>query len=552
MSKYTVKAIFPTIQGEGCAMGMPALFVRMAGCNMWSGIEDKREADAVRNRADCPRWCFAPDTPILTPSHRWAALGSLRPGDRVLAADPATLRLVEATVLRAESRRAERATIHTTTGDLVGTRDHKFWQRRIGWTPAVDMVDGRGVAISSPPPFYEVAGWRRGWLAGVAFGDGCFWTLRKSATVREVAYDRDSSWISKTGEYRRFRLAMLDAEALDAFETWADEAGFDLHRAPHHCSGYGAHETTDALWLTQSERADAFERWLDAGDSAAFYAGFLAGTVDAEGHVRPREVRISQSAEANPVNYARISRALAAVGISATADADGFSVYGTSRWRLLSHSPPVLQRKATAMNGDTLKDSHGSVLAVEPRDVGEVVTLSTTAGCYFAGGMLVKNCDTDFRGGTGHTAEELVAEITAQLVQPLIVITGGEPLLQVDQELVDALLKVTRPAGVRVAFETNGTVAAQFDQDHRGLWITMSPKRSRAETVLTHCDELKLVYPPYDPDQWEDFPARHRWVQPVDSRDIGIREVNQRCVDFVLAHRDWRLGSQAHKAWGIA
>lgn len=161
-------------------------------------------------------------------------------------------------------------------------------------------------------------------------------------------------------------------------------------------------------------------------------------------------------------------------------------------------------------------------------------------------------CDTDFRGGTGHTAEELVAEITAQLVQPLIVITGGEPLLQVDQELVDALLKVTRPAGVRIAFETNGTVAAQFDQDNRGLWVTMSPKRSRAETVLTHCDELKLVYPPYDPEQWEDFPARHRWVQPVDSREIGIGEVNRRCVDFVLAHRDWRLGSQAHKAWGIA
>lgn len=172
-------------------------------------------------------------------------------------------------------------------------------------------------------------------------------------------------------------------------------------------------------------------------------------------------------------------------------------------------------------------------------------------------------CDTDFRGGDRFDSEQLAIAVAGiQTVQHLVVITGGEPLLQLDQELIDALLRYLR-MGTRIAVETNGTVEPQFDADAGLVWITMSPKRSRALTVLRWCDELKLVHPAYDPAEWADFPARHRWIQPCDvtvgsetpvPESLLVRQaaVHRDAAAFVAGQdAGWRMSAQAHKLWGV-
>ena len=120
--------------------------------------------------------------------------------------------------------------------------------------------------------------------------------------------------------------------------------------------------------------------------------------------------------------------------------------------------------------------------------------------------------------------------------------TGGEPLLQLDGPLVDAL----HAAGFEIAIETNGTQLPPPGID----WICVSPKAGAA-VVLTHGDELKLVYPQPEapPERFEQLDFAHFSLQPMDgpqrSRNIQLT------VDYCLAHPRWRLSLQTHKLLGI-
>jgi 7-carboxy-7-deazaguanine synthase len=167
-----------------------------------------------------------------------------------------------------------------------------------------------------------------------------------------------------------------------------------------------------------------------------------------------------------------------------------------------------------------------------------------TAVCQF--------CDTDFVGTDGQgggkfkTAEALVEAVVSCWGNGrdnlLIVITGGEPLLQLDAALIDAL----HGAGFRIAVESNGTIAAPAGID----WLCISPKAG-SETVQRSGDELKLVWPQPGSD-WElmqgwDF--AHQMVQPMDGPDIEANR--QACVDFIMANPRWRLSLQTHKWLGI-
>ena len=169
-----------------------------------------------------------------------------------------------------------------------------------------------------------------------------------------------------------------------------------------------------------------------------------------------------------------------------------------------------------------------------------------TAVCSF--------CDTDFIGtnGTGGgkfaTAQVLAAAVAAQWPvaaggQPLVVCTGGEPLLQLDTALVDAL----HAQGFEIAVETNGTQPAPPGLD----WVCVSPKAS-APLVLTSGSELKLVYPQAaaQPERFADLDFKHFFVQPMDG---PAREAHtQQAVAYCLAHPQWRLSLQTHKVIGIA
>jgi len=161
-------------------------------------------------------------------------------------------------------------------------------------------------------------------------------------------------------------------------------------------------------------------------------------------------------------------------------------------------------------------------------------------------------CDTDFVGTDGPgggkfaTAEDLATAVAATWPDGdrgrFVVCTGGEPLLQVDRPLVDAL----HAAGFAIAVETNGT-----QQGPPGLdWVTVSPK-AEAALVLTSGDELKLVYPQDDarPERFAGLAFRHFFLQPMDGPD---RERNTAlAVAYCLTHPRWRLSLQTHKLLGI-
>ena len=161
-------------------------------------------------------------------------------------------------------------------------------------------------------------------------------------------------------------------------------------------------------------------------------------------------------------------------------------------------------------------------------------------------------CDTDFvgvgpDGGKFATAADLAEAVTARWPDlgggsPLVVCTGGEPLLQLDEAAVDAL----HAAGFEIAVETNGTQTPP-----RGIdWICVSPKAG-AEWVLRRGNELKLVFPQagFDPSDLESLEFEQFFLQPMDGPNA--RENTRAAVDYCLAHPRWRLSIQTHKLLGI-
>jgi 7-carboxy-7-deazaguanine synthase len=162
-------------------------------------------------------------------------------------------------------------------------------------------------------------------------------------------------------------------------------------------------------------------------------------------------------------------------------------------------------------------------------------------------------CDTDFvgmdgpGGGRFATAAELAAAVERAWAggagDRLVVLTGGEPLLQLDDELIAAL----HARGFSLALETNGTLPAPAGVD----WICVSPKADAA-VVQTSGQELKLVYPQagVDPARFEGLDFERFLLQPMDGPD---REANTAAaIAYCLAHPRWRLSVQTHKYLGIA
>jgi 7-carboxy-7-deazaguanine synthase len=161
-------------------------------------------------------------------------------------------------------------------------------------------------------------------------------------------------------------------------------------------------------------------------------------------------------------------------------------------------------------------------------------------------------CDTDFVGmnGTGGgrfadadaLADAIEQEWAGSLAHRYVVLTGGEPLLQVDRTLIDRL----HDRGFEIGVETNGTQAAPDGLD----WICVSPKAD-TEIVLTSGDELKLVYPQdaARPERFEGWAFDHFFLQPMDSPAVAANL--EATIAFCTANPRWRLSLQSHKMIGI-
>jgi 7-carboxy-7-deazaguanine synthase len=198
----------------------------------------------------------------------------------------------------------------------------------------------------------------------------------------------------------------------------------------------------------------------------------------------------------------------------------------------------------------------------EGANVGRPAVFCRFTGCNLWTGLerdrataICRFCDTDFLGvdglGGGRFAapEDLAAAVVARWpataaagVRPFVVCTGGEPLLQLDAPLLQAL----QARGFEVAIETNGTRVPPPGVD----WICVSPK-ARAELVVQSGDELKLIFPQHEaePERYEQLAFQHFLLQPMDGPDS--RRNTQLAIDYCLAHPRWRLSLQTHKYLGI-
>ena len=195
----------------------------------------------------------------------------------------------------------------------------------------------------------------------------------------------------------------------------------------------------------------------------------------------------------------------------------------------------------------------------EGAHAGRAAVFCRFAGCNLWSGReadrasaICQFCDTNFVGTDGTlgaryaTAEELAATIAAQWTgtqdNRYVVLTGGEPLLQVDAALVDAL----HANGFENGVETNGTILPPEGLD----WICVSPKAG-SELVARRGHELKLVYPQAQalPEAFESLAFERFSLQPMDGPDVAANTA--RAIDYCLRHPQWRLSLQTHKTLGI-
>jgi len=159
-------------------------------------------------------------------------------------------------------------------------------------------------------------------------------------------------------------------------------------------------------------------------------------------------------------------------------------------------------------------------------------------------------CDTDFNGADGHLGGiydagrlvETVMSLWPGAEKPFVILTGGEPMLQIDSQLLATL----RSEGCAAAIETNGTIPIIPDID----WITVSPKVGTA-LRQTSGNELKLVYPQkgLDPSQYDSLAFEHFFLQPIDNPKYPNAVMES--VEYCLAHAKWRLSLQTQKLAGI-
>ena len=159
-------------------------------------------------------------------------------------------------------------------------------------------------------------------------------------------------------------------------------------------------------------------------------------------------------------------------------------------------------------------------------------------------------CDTQHQAGEMMSLQEIVDEVNKYPDAPLLVLTGGEPSLFIDEAFVAELKQKTHKT---IAIETNGTRPLPNNLD----WVTLSPKSAFEggdfePCVLKRCDELKVIYLGQDLAQYKDIEAKHHFLQPCFCEDETQQKANMKaCVKAVMQNPGWRLSLQIHRILNI-
>ena len=172
----------------------------------------------------------------------------------------------------------------------------------------------------------------------------------------------------------------------------------------------------------------------------------------------------------------------------------------------------------------------------EGRNTGRAAVFIRFAGCN----LRCPFCDTEFNTFREMTEEEIMAAI-ADYPARFVVLTGGEPTLQVDEAFVNLL----HQHGYEVAMESNGTRMAPSNLD----WLTVSPKQ---KPVIQHCNEVKVVFTNTEEVTDYGLQADYYYLQPCDVGDATQNaQIMQACLEYIEQHPRWRLSLQTHKLINI-
>lgn len=465
--------VFHTIQGEGVFTGVPSVFFRTSYCNM-----------------RCV-WCSAIGTRVLRSDLTWQSIETLEPGDWIVGAlrqdKGGHLQLQPTQVIESTIRQAPLVNVVTEDGiELkcssdhplyrVTTRDQDSSKVYVGWRPAHRFDVGDAVRCVLPPEdlSLDTESYERGWLCGMADGDGCFHSLKKD-----------------NKRYRRFYVALSNLPLLQQFHQFAKRAGYRLDFFQHRSSkSFKGDNVIDALRLTRSQEAESFERWLHADPQDDSYRrGWLSGFFDAEGSYSG-VIRLAQNEGATKQKAIDFAEQL---GFRPTSESKGIRLGGTTPeiLRFYSLCQPAAIDKWKFWG--VCSEARQHIASVSDAGIGDVVSLKTDSGTYISEGLLSHNCDTPYTSWNPEnkdiSVEDAVAEIT-QFNCKHVVITGGEPFIQ--KELVE-LCQRLRALDHYITIETAATRYLNVCAD----FISMSPKLSNStpEGRFRASHELQRIRP---------------------------------------------------------
>lgn len=540
-----------TFQGEGPYAGRLAAFVRLGGCNL-----------------TCT-WCFAPNTPVLMADWTEKPISDVRIGDLV-----ASFRNRRYEVARVENTLTrtvdERVTVIYGDREVVTTPDHVFanphhidGRRR----SKASELEGRHLRVSAlegwePDNLIRTDDWWTGWLQGVVLGDG--------HVGQSAAHPHTKVW-----------LRVCDEQLASAYSREVNRRGARTtvrEQARRTSAGNVVYSVVHTL--------SKVPEVVGLPDTPDEIAGFLAGFLDAEGHVSRNQIAMSQD---DDKTLERVAKMLAHLGIPSTLTPTGthvghVTVNGKRNVdRFMRITRPVLDRKRTSHRRPEQMLTSVAVEAVKETTGGEVVNLTTSSGFFFANGALVEQCDTPYTWDASRF--DLRTEITRQpntaildqlnsIDAPLVVVSGGEPLLHQRHEAFTNLLIALQKADYTVHVETNGTIAptpaTRTLIDH----FTVSPKlgnsgvemmkriRPDALTAFTtlardgqavfkfvaaeprDLDEIQALTDAYN------IPPDSVWVMGEGVTPDTTLDHTRAIADAVIAHR-WNLATRLHTLiWG--
>lgn len=548
----------PTFQGEGPHAGRVATFARLGGCNL------------------ACNWCIVPGMLVLLPDFTWAPVESLRVGDAVLGRtnpDKGKHGVLAKSTVTATTRR--QAPLVRVNGNLTCSEDTRVWvsrnkNARSGWREFT-RSEGLNCTFLAEPTKRNQADYERGYVAGMADGDGCFWTLRVKG---------------KRSTPRRFRLALNNQDMLDRTRTYAERAGFELRPGNHVRTGFKGKGDMACLWLTRDSETRRFEQWVEEDvDSESWSWGYLAGAFDSEGNLSSGHIlRLSQytTSEDGRRVYERMANAAQRCHFSIAREEKGVRIHGRGGelWRFMSGATPV---KAPSLV-DTFSRAPNNarqVQKVEDAGTGEVVSLTTTTGNYIAEGWLVHNCDSadtwdrtryDLEAANPWTPVETITDRVraAGPDHAIVVVTGGEPLIhQRRAAFTDLLETLTGQLGRAVHVETNGTITPTPAVARQVAHFTVSPKLAnggdpvkrritptalRAFAQLATLGRACFKFVTTDPDdlaEVDDFTAAYTippeavWIMPEGATATTVLTTHRPLAEAVLA-RGYNTTTRLH------